>query len=83
MGLCASGKLFNGILPVVVPAKIMQEPAIEQKKTVKQSPECVICTLIVKQLDQMLNDNATEVCVCVYILVLFNWPLPSIIFANM
>lgn len=63
IGLCSSGRLFNGILPVGILEKQTQTPVIKPKQPIHNSMECTICEMVVKQVDQMLSDNATEVIV--------------------
>ena len=63
IGLCASGRLFNGILPVL-PQNMPQNTAIKQQETSKGSPECMLCEVVVQKVDEMLSDNATEVLGC-------------------
>lgn len=37
---------------------------VEEEHDVRQSTLCVLCEFAMMQLDQYLEDNATEVCVC-------------------
>ena len=51
---------FKTILaPVLVAAKL--KPAVIKSKPLKASAECILCEFVMKELDSILQENATKV----------------------
>lgn len=47
------------LAPVLVAAK--PKPAVIKSKPVKASAECILCEFVMKELDSILQENATQV----------------------
>ena len=58
ISLCSA----NGVSAKTREAAVLKkEKVMESKVTAKASPQCVLCEFVMKQLDDILGQNATQV----------------------
>ena len=68
LGLCNSTKKAVDVVKAVSlqPAQKIEKNEIKNVKSPAAGPQCVICEFVMKELDSILGDNTTKVCVCSY-----------------